>query len=349
MPIASYPLWASSHELLNSDWTNFATGAHLLLSNPHQLYDLAAQRRVQAQIIGGGAFSFGGYHGLLPFLGPPWVAMLAAPFTALGDVAGGRVWTLAEVLAYAGGIYLLAPAGRRSITLSAVASAPAAVMVLNAQVDGLVVLGLGLAWSALEGRRETAAGLALGLTLFKPQLVLPLAAAVLLGRRWRILAAWAATAVVLALAAEILDRRMLRSWLGAAGGPTGANLGLPGLAPGSGHLWLIGILAVAGVVATLFAARGAGDPEGRAGVLVAGGLAAAPHALGSDFVLLPAAVALGRDGGLVLWLVISALSLVSLFVRAAWLSALVSVVLVAAVIARQLGIVRWWGKAVEKK
>jgi len=47
--------------VLNSDWTNFATGAQLVLSKPDSLYDLAAQRVVQSGLIGGGQFSFPGY------------------------------------------------------------------------------------------------------------------------------------------------------------------------------------------------------------------------------------------------------------------------------------------------
>ena len=54
---------------------------------------------------------------------------------------------------------------------------PTALLLLNAQLDGIVALGIGAAFALWS--RPFLAGLALGLTLVKPQLVLPLGAALL--------------------------------------------------------------------------------------------------------------------------------------------------------------------------
>src|SRR5439155_751199 len=85
-------------------------------------------------------------------------------------------------------------------------------LLLNAQLDGIVALGLGAAFALWS--RPYLAGLALGLTLVKPQLVLPLAAAVLLARSWKVLAAWAATGVALLGVTLALNPHWVFDWLG---------------------------------------------------------------------------------------------------------------------------------------
>jgi len=268
------------------------------------------------------------------------VAVLAVPFTGLGAVTGGRVWILFGTACFALGLLALSERSRRAQVVTAIGSAPTAVMVLNAQLDGLVVLGLGLAWLAFQAGSEWLAGAALGLTLFKPQLVLPLGLALLAGRRWRLLGGWAGAGIVLAGGSALIDRRWILDWLHAAGGPTGANLGLPGLAAAAGgsHLWLVLALAVAAAIFTVALAARAPSIGRQVGVVIAGGLLAAPHALGSDFTLLAPAVLVAGDGGFVLWLAISALSLGALYAHIDWLGALISVLLAVGVMARLAGV-----------
>jgi hypothetical protein len=61
-------------------------------------------------VTGGRVLVTLGIEGILPFLAPAWVAMLAVPFDALGTDLGGRVWISFGLAAWPGG--LTSPTGR---------------------------------------------------------------------------------------------------------------------------------------------------------------------------------------------------------------------------------------------
>src|SRR4029077_9850833 len=108
---------------------------------------------------------------------------------------GGRLWILFGLACLATGLYPSVRPPPPPAVAPAFASVPTALVLLNAQLDGIVALGIGAAvalWS-----RPFLAGLCLGLTLLKPQLMLPAGAAVLVTRRWRVLGGWAAAGIVL--------------------------------------------------------------------------------------------------------------------------------------------------------
>src|SRR2546421_10813312 len=110
-----------------------------------------------------------------------------------------------------GGLYLATRPLPPTAILPAFASVPTALVLLNAQLDGLVALGLGGAialWS-----RPYLAGLALGLTLMKPQLVVPVGVALIVQRNWRVLAGWAAAGVALWASFAVLHPRWGLDWL----------------------------------------------------------------------------------------------------------------------------------------
>src|SRR2546423_6211773 len=184
-----YPLLPND-DVINSDWPAFATGARLILSDPTHLYDLDAQQRVEREVTGGRVLITPGIHGILPFLAPAWVAVLAVPFDLLGTDAGGRLWVLFGLAFLMAGVLIATrstphwgggaerPWRSPAAVLPAFASVPTALMLLNAQLDGIVALGIGAAFGLRS--RPYLAGLALGLTLMKPQLVLPLGVAMIM-------------------------------------------------------------------------------------------------------------------------------------------------------------------------
>ena len=88
-----YPL-VPNEDVINSDWPAFATGARLIVQDPAHLYDLNVQRRIQRDVTGGRVLVTLGIQGILPFLAPAWVALLAVPFELLGTDIGGRLWIL---------------------------------------------------------------------------------------------------------------------------------------------------------------------------------------------------------------------------------------------------------------
>ena len=305
-----YPIAEQNGDVVNSDWPAFATGAHILLTDPSHLYDTNTQRRVEFDVTGGRTLVTLGVHGILPFVSPAWVAFVAVPFELLGTVIGGRLWMLFGLACLLAGIWLAVRPRPPSAILPAFASVPTALLLLNAQLDGLVALGMGLAlalWS-----RPYLAGLALGLTLMKPQLVLPLGAAVLAFRQWKVLAGWAASGAALWAFPTLVNPRWVLDWLHALGGPvqTGSrDVDLPYfgvLLPDAWHGFaLAAISLVALILVVALAHRVRADVRRAAAVLVAGGVLVAPHALPTDLLLVGMALAVWGEARWYDWLLLS--------------------------------------------
>jgi hypothetical protein len=305
-----YPLTEGSSDIINSDWTPFATGARLILTDPAHLYDLDKQKQVQSDVTGGETLVTLGINGILPFLAPAWVALVAAPFELLGTALGGRLWILFGLACLAIGLYLATRPRSPTAILPAFASVPTAIMMLNAQLDGIVALGIGAAialWS-----RPYLSGLALGLTLMKPQLVLPLGAAMLVSRRWRLLAGWATAGVVLWASVAVLNPRWVLDWLAPTGTtitPGSREVDLPHLGTLLGtslQTYAVAALTLAAIVGVvLLAWRSRDDFRAAAAILTAGGVLAAPHALPADLVIVGVALAICGQARWHDWLLLS--------------------------------------------
>ncbi len=270
-----YPLIEGPNDVINSDWPAFATGARLIVENPAHLYDFDAQRRTELEVTNGRVLITLGIHGILPFLAPAWVALFAVPFELLGTDIGGRLWVMFGLACLASGLYLAVRPRAPSAILPAFATVPTALMLLNAQLDGLVALGIGAAIALWT--RPYAAGLALGLTLVKPQLMLPLGAWLILTRRWRVLAGWMSAGVVLLAATMLLNPR----WV----------------------LETLSLITLAGVMWLVLRPRL--DFRAAAGVLVVGGVLVAPHALPADLVLVAVGLAIWGQANWKDWLLLS--------------------------------------------
>jgi hypothetical protein len=333
-----YPLIEGKNDVINSDWPAFATGARLIVDDPGHLYDFDVQRRVQFDVTGGRTLVGLGIHGILPFLAPAWVAFFAVPFEALGTDLGGRVWMLFGLACLALGLLLAVRPRPPTAILPAFASVPTALLLLNAQLDGLVALGIGgaIALAPLApsgervGEREVnqvnrfLAGLCLGLTLVKPQLVLPLGAALILTREWRVLAGWASAGVVLFGAAAAVYPRWVLDWWHVLGttvqpGAREVNLGHFGtILPGAYYGYGVAALSLLALIVVLAVARRAPDFRTSAAVLVAGGVLVAPHALPADLVLVTVALAIWGRATWADWLVLSIGAMIAAVVPAPW-------------------------------
>ncbi|TAN31962.1 DUF2029 domain-containing protein [bacterium] len=342
-----YPLIETGNDVINSDWPAFATGARVLVSDPAHLYDLDVQRRVQFEVTGGRTLVSLGIHGILPFVAPAWVAFFAVPFELLGTNLGGRLWILFGLGCFALGLLLAVRPRPPSAILPAFAGMPTALLLLNAQVDGLVALGFGGAialWS-----RPYLAGLCLGLTLVKPQLVLPAGAALLLTRRWRVLAGWAAAGALMCAAAAVLNPRWVLDWLPALNGPVrpgSREIDLPHFGtvlPAFGG-YAVAVLSLATLVAIVaLANHRRAEFRPAAAVLVAGGVLVAPHALPTDFVLVAVAMAIWGEAGWADWLLLSAGAAIAALTPAP-APAAVGVLVVGWLCLRIAG-VSWWRRA----
>jgi hypothetical protein len=340
-----YPLIEGSNDVINSDWPAFATGGRLIVEDPGHLYDMDTQRRVQLEVTGGRTLVTLGINGILPFLAPAWVAFLAVPFDLLGTNLGGRLWILAGLACLALGLVLAVRPRPPTSLLPAFASVPTALLLLNAQLDGFVALGIGAALALWT--QPFLAGLCLGLTLLKPQLVLPLAAGLLLAGRWRVLAGWAAAGAILLGGSAALNPRWVFEWLPALGGtvqPGAREVDLAHLAtllPRPYQLWGVVVLAAIGMYAVLrLARRRRDDVRAAAAVLIAGGVLVAPHALPTDLVLVAVALALWGEAQWSDWLLLSVGAAIAAVVPAPW-PTVVGVLVVGWLCLRAAGIIEW--------
>jgi len=340
-----YPLIESEGDVINSDWPAFATGARIMVDDPGHLYDFDVQRRVELGVTGGRTLVTLGINGILPFVAPAWVAFFAVPCELLGTNLGGRLWILFGLACLAIGLYLAVRPRPPTAVLPAFASVPTALVLLNAQLDGMVALGVGAAialWS-----RPFLAGLCLGLTLLKPQLMLPAGAALLVTRRWRVLAGWAAAGFFLSAAAALLNPRWVFQWLPALNGPVRPGSREVDFAhfgtafPTAVQGYAVAVLSLVALVAVLALAwRRRAKVRPAAAVIVAGGVLVAPHALPTDLVLVAVALAVWGEASWYDWLVLSAGAAVAAFTPAP-VPAVLGVLVIGWVCLRAGGILTW--------
>jgi Glycosyltransferase family 87 len=345
-----YPLLPID-DVINSDWPAFATGARLIVHDPGHLYDLDSQRMVETEVTGGRTLVTLGIQGILPFLAPAWVAFVAVPFDALGPGLGGHLWVLFGLLCLVGGLYFATRPRPPTAILPAFASVPTALLMLNAQLDGIVALGIGGAialWS-----KPWLSGLALGLTLVKPQLVLPIGFGLLIARRWKVLAGWAAVGIVLLAVTLALNAHWIGQWLGQAGstvqvGAREVNLAhfavyLPASLQTAGIVVLT-LLAICDAIALAWRHYFRDHDLGRAAaILVIGGVLASPHALPADLVLVGLGLAIWGQAGWLEWLALSVAALAAALIPAP-VPATLGVFLIAWLTVR---ISRGWSRAPE--
>jgi hypothetical protein len=168
---------------------------------PARVYDLALQKQFQDQVTA----QWPGHFILLPHLLPPYFTLLLAPLGVLPFRTAYAVWGLLTIALVAGGALALLAAARLErrgawlLGLLAAAYLPVFVLVVQGQSDGFAILGLGLCALAWTRGRPGLAGLAAGLALVKPQLVL-LLPVLFLARSPRALAGFAAAGIAFVLA-----------------------------------------------------------------------------------------------------------------------------------------------------
>jgi len=138
----------------------------------------------------------------LPYLNPPELAWLVTPLSYLPYTLAGWIWT--GLLAAALGLtwYLVSP-GRGIVRLihgvGAAALLPVFVGILFGQVSLVVVVAVAIAWWLILSGRPLLAGLALSALILKPQLAFLVPIALLLSGYWRVVLAWVAVSVPIAL------------------------------------------------------------------------------------------------------------------------------------------------------
>src|SRR5438105_10940181 len=188
-----------------SDWISFYTGGTLIRAGKGgHLYDASAQAAVQGQLWGGGGANMMGY----PL--PVFVALLFAPLSRLSFVTSYLVWLGINVALLA---VLLRLSWRwlegvhrtlRAIFLGCAVPVTSLWVLMQAQVDLFVLMGLTGCYSLLRANRPFTAGTVLAIALCKPHLAAPVVLLLLLKGQWRAIAGFVAAGVPLLIAPALV-------------------------------------------------------------------------------------------------------------------------------------------------
>lgn len=187
---------------LGNDFAGFLVAAQILeQGQAAQLYDRGLHDRL--------------YHELLPnlepgdsipYVHPPFVAGLLRPLACVPYEMAVAIWLMISLSLYVAGIGLLL----RSLTdlrrehawtvlLTAIAFEPFLMECwLGGQLSAAGFFSYSLAWFAWSRHRPMAAGMALGLSFYKPTLLLLTLPLLVIGRCWRVLLGMTMTGVLLA-------------------------------------------------------------------------------------------------------------------------------------------------------
>lgn len=159
----------------------------------HRLYDFQLQQDLTQAFIPG--FS-------LPYVTPPYVAILFSPLALLPFSVAYLIWILISVALYAGAVSLIARLEllpRDMILLVCLAFPPFLMLVIaGGQISAIGCFIFALWIYLMKRQRKLLAGLVLGLILYKPTLALFVVPALLLGKQFRTLIGFSAVAAVLA-------------------------------------------------------------------------------------------------------------------------------------------------------
>lgn len=191
----------------------YAAGTIVAEGDWATLYDPARQLEAQA-----GLFEDDD-DGFLYFAYPPYVASLYRPLAGLDYRVAYTLHTVAMAAAVVGALAVLRPTIsllQRDFEVCVTATVlfyPLFRAATGGQNTALTVLLIAVCWRALHDDQDLAAGVAIGLLLYKPQFALPLMGLVLLGRRWQATASAVATGALLwAVGAAVMGGNWLAAW-----------------------------------------------------------------------------------------------------------------------------------------
>jgi hypothetical protein len=178
------------------DFAAFYTAGKLVQEGRSaELYNPQSQWQVQQQF----APAVNIRHGPLPYVRPPFQALLYLPFAYLNYHSAFLVWTSIKLVLLFASTWLLTGPGSKLFAPALSATLllgffPVAIDFLQGQDAILLLFVLVLFYRLLMGQRMFAAGCVLALGLFKFHLVLPLALLFLLRRQFRFLYGFALVA-----------------------------------------------------------------------------------------------------------------------------------------------------------
>jgi len=185
-------------DILDNDLTLVYIGARIGLEHGwSHIYSLPLQHDLFQQLRPHAVFNDGER-----FVSPPPFAWLLVPLGVFGPGVATFAWLAISLAALAVAWWLAAPGDgwtRALWLLGALAWYPLLYSLSLAQPALAIIALAAIAWRLAEVGKPYSAGVVLGLSVIKPQLLLLLPLVLLFAGRWRIVAAWAATAAVFAV------------------------------------------------------------------------------------------------------------------------------------------------------
>ena len=253
------------------------------------LYDPAAQLAVERQWSPPDA-------ALVPFIRPPFYALLLAPLSRLPFEAAFRCWiALQIVLLLACWTWAFRRFGPMALAIGAL-SISATLGLAHGQDCVIFLAVLAASYSLAERNRPLPAGAVLELMAAKFHFTPLWAVALAVERRWKMLAAFAAAgAAAVLVSVAMVGTRGVRSYIAILENPDlewlspspEFMIGFPGMAANLGMRSVAGRLAIVAAVLVLFAVAIRRAPLWRLfAATTAASLLAAPHAYGYDGAML---------------------------------------------------------------
>jgi Glycosyltransferase family 87 len=214
-------LWNTRIEIVEGygDFASFYTAGTLANRGlGSEIYNPRMQWKVQQEFAAGDKLRLGP----LPFIRPPFEALLFAPFARLPYVTALIVWSCLNLIVLAVTPYVVVDRAHWNgsfplwaVGLLVLGTFPAFMNFLMGQDALLVVLLYAIAFRQLARHRDLSAGIVLGLALFKFNLVIPVVIASAIAGRKQVLRGFAASgAAVVAASAMVVGWRGLLSYPG---------------------------------------------------------------------------------------------------------------------------------------
>jgi hypothetical protein len=196
------------------DFTAYYTGGTMVRNRwADQLYDLHDQYAIQMKFAG----TIPSRHGPLPYIHPPFEALIFWPLAYLSYPGAFAVWGLLNV----GILFAVAGLLRTSVSvfrvvrpwefvLASLAFFPIFICLLQGQDSILLLLAEALAFRALKKNAEVEAGCWLGMGMFRFHFVIPVVILIVIWKGKRVALGFAAVfALLLLISAGMMGRGLL--------------------------------------------------------------------------------------------------------------------------------------------
>jgi hypothetical protein len=189
-----------------TDFLSYYGGSHFVWSgHPSQMYDFNGLGTYEKHVVAPARLR----DAVLPYLYPPFVALIFAPLAALSINAAFLIWVVISFLLLAGSLFAISRQSRLSRDASilywvaGLSFLPAFVGLAQGQTSLLLLALTTAAVLGLLNRYPMLAGIALALALVKPPYVLPFLVVLLVSRRWKPLSTFVVAAAALVVAPSI--------------------------------------------------------------------------------------------------------------------------------------------------